>query len=263
MSWLSLRATTTVLWLIKTLACWSLLASLAASAAGPSEDFLVGFNAANKLYEQSKFAEAATAYQELARAGHASASLCFNLGNAFFKSSQLGRAIAAYRQAAHLSPRDPDVLANLQFARNQVQAPTLSVPRWHRWISKLSLDEWTLGMCSTLWIVLLLLIVAQLRPVWRQSIRGWIIFSCATTVLLGVCLAAAVNLARYTEIAIVTKPEVQVRQGPLDESPPSFAVHDGAELRILDRKDDWLQVTADSRRIGWIRKDTVLILLGM
>lgn len=263
MTWLSLRADAAIPGVLRLLPGWFLMVSLAASAAAPSEDFLSAFNAANKLYEQSKFTEAATAYEELARAGHTSASLCYNLGNAFFKSSQLGRAIAAYRQAAHMTPRDPDVLANLQFARNQVQAPTLSVPRWHRWVSRLSLDEWTLGMCSALWMLLLLLIVAQVRPVWRQSLRGWIIFTCTTTVLLGVCLIAAVNLARYTETAIVITPDAQVRQGPLDESPTAFVVHDGAELRILDRKEDWLQVTTDARRVGWIRKDPVLILPGM
>ena len=48
-----------------------------------------------------------------------------NLGNAYFKSGQLGKAIAAYREAEQMSPRDPDVRANLRFARNQVQGPTL------------------------------------------------------------------------------------------------------------------------------------------
>ncbi|HEU0039111.1 MAG TPA: tetratricopeptide repeat protein, partial [Verrucomicrobiae bacterium] len=74
-------------------------------------DISSAFDAANRLYEQSKFAEAASAYEKLVQNGAVSPALCFNLGNAFFKASQVGRAIAAYRQAERLTPRDPDVRA--------------------------------------------------------------------------------------------------------------------------------------------------------
>ena len=33
--------------------------------------------------------------------------------------------------------------------------------------------------------------------------------------------------------------------------------HDGAELRVLDRKDDWLQVSDGARRIGWVKRSEV------
>jgi len=52
-----------------------------------------------------------------------------------------GRAIAAYRQAERMTPRDPDARANLQFARNQVQGPTLPAGRWERLLGTLSLNE--------------------------------------------------------------------------------------------------------------------------
>ena len=75
------------------------------------------FDTANKLYEEGKFAEAAAAYESLVQSRQVSAALYFNLGNAWFKSGQIGRAIAAYRQAEQMTPRDPDLRANLQFAR--------------------------------------------------------------------------------------------------------------------------------------------------
>src|SRR5262245_57940734 len=90
------------------------------------------FDAANKLYAQSKFTDAAAAYEKIVAGGSASAALYFNLGNAYFKVNQLGRAIAAYRQAEELSPRDPDVRANAQFARNRVQGPRLSMSLWRQ-----------------------------------------------------------------------------------------------------------------------------------
>ena len=95
-------------------------------------DWPAEFNAANKLYAEGKFAEAASAYEKILQSGAVSPALYFNYGNAEFKSGNLGRAIAAYRQAAQLTPRDAEVRANLDFARNQVQGPTLRESRWSR-----------------------------------------------------------------------------------------------------------------------------------
>src|SRR5579864_8879588 len=100
------------------------------------------FDAANKLYAEGKFNEAAGAYEKLLQSGRESEAIYFNLGNALFKANKLGRAIAAYQQAERIAPRDPDVRANLQFARNQVQGPTLLPDKAARWLGKLSLNEW-------------------------------------------------------------------------------------------------------------------------
>src|SRR5947208_9354417 len=115
------------------------------------------FDAANRLYDQGKYAEAAAAFEHLLQSGVSSPATCFNLGNAFFKSGQIGRAIAAYRQAERIVPRDPDLRANLRFARNQIQGPSLSPAPWQTWLRKLTLNEWTLFTAGALWLWLLLL----------------------------------------------------------------------------------------------------------
>jgi uncharacterized protein YgiM (DUF1202 family) len=51
-----------------------------------------------------------------------------------------------------------------------------------------------------------------------------------------------------------------VRNSPLDQSPSTFSAQDGAELRVLDSKDDWLQVTDDTRRIGWVKRDATALV---
>ena len=216
------------------------------------------FEAANKLYEEGKFTEAVSAYEKLLQGGQASAAVYFNLGNAYFKSSQIGRALDAYRRAARITPRDPDVRANLQFARNQVPGPSLSAGRWQRWLSELSLNEWTVLAMGAFWLLLLLLAVLQWRPAWRTSLRTWLISSGFATAVLFACLAGAWYQARALARVIVVKPEVVVRHGPLDESQSAFTVHDGAELRVLDQKDNWLQVSAGPLRIGWLRRDQVV-----
>ena len=53
--------------------------------------------------------------------------------------------------------------------------------------------------------------------------------------------------------------ENPVRSGPLDEAQMVFPAHDGAELAILDTKDNWLQVGVGPRS-GWLKREQVQML---
>jgi tetratricopeptide (TPR) repeat protein len=212
------------------------------------------FEAANKLYDQGKFNEAAESYSKLLESGSASSAIYFNLGNASFKSSQLGRAIAAYRQALELAPRDADIRANLQFARNQVQGPTLKPRVWESWLSGLTINEWTLLTASALWIWFGLLASVRLWPNLRPALRSCTFAVGIVTLLLTACLATVLH-TRSNETAIVIARDTTVHNGPLDESPTAFKANDGAELQVLDRRTGWLQVSAGPTRTGWIRQN--------
>ncbi len=231
-----------------------LLAALAVQAQNAD------FEAANRLYEQGKFTEAAASYQRLVDAGQVSAAVLFNLGNAWFKSGKIGRAVVAYRQAAALSPRDPDLAANLQFARNQVQGPRIQPSVWQRWLGKLSLNEWSWLASLSVWGWFLLQTALQLRPAWKRSARPGVMAATAFAVLALGGFAAAFADARATRLAVIVEPEVVVRHGPLPESPIAFTAHDGAELRMTDQKGEWVQVSAGPRRIGWVQKSQVALL---
>ena len=234
--------------------CWMFSPALRADPAPGS------FEAANRLYEEGKFAEVSASYEQLVQAGRVSPALYFNLGNAWFKSGQMGRAIAAYRHAEQLAPRDPDVRANLQFARNQVQGPTLPASPWRRWLGQLSLNEWSALAAVAFWALFLLLAAKQWRPALKPSLRTPTLVSAAAALLLVACLAVSLFQVRSFRLAVVIKPEAIVRYGWLDVSQTNFSVHDGAELQILDQNNDWFQVTAGPLRIGWIRRDQVLLV---
>jgi tetratricopeptide (TPR) repeat protein len=217
------------------------------------------FDNANKLYEQGKFVEAATAFEKILQTGQVSEALYFNWGNALFKAGRMGRAIAAYQQAGRISPRDPDVRANLQFARNQVQGPTLLPDRVARWLGKLSLNEWTWLAAISIWLWLLLLTLLQFRPALKPVFKSYTAWLGIVAAILCIGFSAAFYFDRLEQRAIVIDQEAVARQAPIDESQNAFTLHDGAELQVLDQKDQWLQVRVDPRRIGWVRKDSVIV----
>jgi len=241
------------------------LGTLVVLAASPSmaADSATGFDAANKLYEQSRFAEAATAYAKLLESNLRSETLCFNLGNAWFKAGQMGRAIAAYREAERLAPREPGIRFNLQFARKKVsgnEAAPGSLVR--RALSALTVNEWTLLAGVSFWSWFGLLAWREIRPGSRSVVSGYTATAGAVTLVLIGCAAAAAAQWSQAE-AVISVPEAIVRSGPLEEAKVLHQMRDGTELTILDKKDvmsgnhkqTWLQVRDATDRTGWLRSD--------
>lgn len=215
------------------------------------------FDAANQLYAQNKFTDAAAAYEQIITNGTVSAALYFNLGNAHFKAGQLGRAIAAYRRAEELSPRDPDVRANVQFARNRVAGPRLGLSMWRQKLGTLSAHEWIRLSTAAVWLTFGLLIARVIKPSLRMPLRWWTVASITGTLLIIPGAKLAISQSDSPRTAIVITADATVRNSPFDESPSAFTAHDGAELRVLDRKNDWLQVTDGGRNLGWIKRAAV------
>jgi tetratricopeptide (TPR) repeat protein len=218
------------------------------------------FDEANKLYEKGQFPAAASAYEKLIETGGESAALYFNLGNANLKCGRIGRAIATYRKAELLAPRDPDIRANLRYARNQVQGPTLVPPHWQKWISSFTLNEWAMLTVVAFWLLFIFLTLGQWRPAMKQPLRNSTLALGLSLLILSISLAASLKARHFTTIAVVITADATVHHGPLDESPSAFSTHDGAELRVLDRKDQWLEVTSGPQRTGWIKSDLVKLL---
>ena len=96
-------------------------------------------DAANQLYVSGHYGEAARIYeQELAR-GVQDSAIYFNLGNAYFQQGDMGRAVLNLQRAAELAPRDDDIQANLELARQQTTElfaaePTLLKADYARWM---------------------------------------------------------------------------------------------------------------------------------
>ena len=76
--------------------------------------------------------------------------------------------------------------------------------------------------------------------------------------MLGV--QAAIHFSKQT--AVVVAPEATARSGPFDDAQNAFTVRDGAELSVLDHRDDWVQVADGSGKIGWLPVKQVEILPG-
>jgi len=226
-----------------------------------AQDLDTMFTQANRLYEQGKFTEAAAAYDNLIQVGLSSPALYFNAGNACFKAGQVGHAILDYRKAEQLAPRDPDIRANLQFARNQVAnyVPALPGNRWTRWLNHISVNEWTIATSVSLGFFFILMASQQVWPKTRKSLNTPAIALGLVTACLALCFYLDYTNAQ-TKAGVITTSEAVVRRGPFDESQSAFTVRDGAELLVVDSKDNWLQVADAAQHTGWIRTNQLSLV---
>ena len=225
-------------------------------------DRAADFSAANKLYAEGKFADAAAACEKMLRTGGWSPALLFSAGNAEFKSGHLGKAIAAYRRATLLTPRDAELRANLAFVRNQVQGATVHESRWQNWVNTLTLNEGAILTAVLFWLLLGLLTIRQICPTLvsklQTATRILVVLTIFSATVLG--LQAANHFSCGT--VVVTVAEATARSGPFDDAQCAFTARDGAELPVLDRRDGWVQIANGAGKTGWLPVTQAEVLPG-
>lgn len=228
-----------------------------AHAAGAQNDF----DDANRAFEQGRFKEAISKYEALLQNGTRSSAIYFNLGNACFRDGQLGKAISHYRNAERLTPRDPDLRANLDFARRTVQDGNAALPRGIlSWSQRLTTNEWSLFLGGSIWLLFGVLLAGRLKPTLRPSLGGLGVTATALLLVSLSGLGASTLCTRPAADAVIISPTAAVRYGPFDESQSNFSLKDGQEILVLDSKSDWLQIRDLSGRTGWLRKTQLQIV---
>jgi tetratricopeptide (TPR) repeat protein len=218
------------------------------------------FKSANALYDAGKFAEAAAAYEKIEPK---TANVYYNLGNALFRQGKLGWAILNYERARRLSPRDPDILANLKFAQRKLGVDEVNAPpkAWQRFlrsaIESRTLGEWSVYELVGLWLTVL-------------AVGGWVFFPKARTGLLVASVAAFLGFAvagfalsyetiseRTAPRGIVVADETEARFAPLPDSTVHFRVAEGTKVAILEDRGQWLFVERADGQQGWVKAEVV------
>jgi hypothetical protein len=139
-----------------------------------------------------------------------------------------------------------------------VQGPKIGMAWWRQRLGTLSANEWVALSTAAVWIMFGLLIARSIKPALNATLRPWTLVAIVGLVPLFACTKLAISQSASPRTAIVVINDATIRNGPFDESPPAFTAHDGAELRVMDRKDDWLQVTDGTSHIGWVKQDAVV-----
>ena len=248
------------------LAAFGVLAALAGGAMAQEPSPAGMMAEANQRFERGEFAEAAQQYEALVGLGYRDAAVHYNLGNAYLESGDLGQAILNYLRSEELSPRDPDLIANLELARgrtvDQLQAEgdslVASVADFGRfWATATEFAIAALLLWAVAGVAICVLII---RPIIRRHaiLRG---VAAAALVIMLVPLVPLVSMLisnPYENTGVVTARTVEVLSGPGPQYGEEFALHSGAQVRLVDSRHGWLQVALPGGELeGWLPSHAV------
>jgi hypothetical protein len=232
------------------------------SLAAPT-DPLSALEAANARYLQGDYAGAVRGYEDLVRAGFAGAALFYNLGNAYFRSNRIGWAVLSYERALRLEPGDADSRANLELARGSGVDRLVGAgdePFLDRLVSRLPRPEITL-VFSAAWLALWGLLLARRRVFGRA--RAWLGVAVLAAALFATASGALMALqarAERSPEAVVVSPVSLVREAPGAALKPTFELHEGTKVRILEASDQFLRVRLPNGLEGWLARDDVAMI---
>ncbi len=224
------------------------------------------FFQANGLYSSERYADAAATYEKILAAGRESGNLYFNLGNAYFRSGDLGRAILEYERARRLIPGDPDLRANLTFA--QTAAGTAEdEPVYARLLfplaSRVSTDGLLLAASAGYVLVILVLILGRFVPPAERTAKATAIVVALGSVVVassGVYRLMTIDVPRY---AVVVAPnETTVRFEPSSGGTAHYTTKNGAVLRMLAERGEWVQVARGDGQRGWVERAALEGVIG-
>ncbi|HSH05683.1 MAG TPA: tetratricopeptide repeat protein [Anaerolineae bacterium] len=232
---------------------------------GQVDDPVGGMRAANAVYENGRYAEAAQLYEQLVRAGFEEGALYYNLGNAYFQQGELGRAILNYKRAMLLTPRDRDVRANLALARGQRidrydEGEGTLLELWSGWTRRWMTVNEMAGLVLGLWCLVMVMVMVYGRL--GTEARGWgrWLLLVVVVVWLGgvMSLGNRVYLAEARPAGVVVTGEVAVLSGPGEQYGVAFELHSGAEVAVLEGRGSWVRLALPGDELqGWVPESMV------
>lgn len=212
-----------------------------------------------QAYQRGDYAEAVEHWQNAVRQGRASAALYYNLANAYFKIDDIGRAVLYYERARRLAPGDEDIDFNLGVAKlrtvDKIASPEIDYfyKLFNRLKNMLSLPQWT-------WLVVGLYILLTALLIIRLLARGGLanfLAPAVTPVLIVLLIAGSFFFLRVREDvtvkeAVVLDQNAAVLAGPQRDATEVFVLHEGAQVRIIDRSGEYLRIRLSDGKDGWI-----------
>jgi tetratricopeptide (TPR) repeat protein len=224
------------------------------------------FAAANRLYEEGRFGDAAATYGAVAAAGYVSSTLYFNLANALLKAGQLGEAIVYYERARALAPRAEDIRVNLAYARSLTvdvlpeTGGSAFLGGLVRIKDSLSAAEALLLAAAAWWMTAGALALARVRPGLRRFSRVLLASGLLALLVCGGLAAIKVHEAAGSRRAFIVIPEVAVRSGPGETFTARFTLHEGTGIEVLRAAGDWTEIQLTATINGWVPRESLLDL---
>lgn len=206
----------------------------------------------NAAYRAGEYADAVSAYEQLAASGVWNKEVYFNLGNAYYHQGDLGRAVLNFERAVAIEPDFEPARRNLGIVVaetvNRLERPEgfALAGRGPSRLSGIPQPAFQ-GAILVFWCLLwgILVVIRRRAAIPRKA-------AAALWILAGLCAVALAVPAPPILSAVVTAHEAPLRYGPDPRDPVRDTLAAGDRV-LVDRVDGaWARVETAPGVRGWI-----------
>lgn len=247
--------------IIRLVFLYSLIA-LAISTSAYSSTLEYNFDQGNEFYSKGEYRDAIGEYEKVIQGGYQSAELYYNLGNSYFREGMLGQAIKNYIKAKRLNPRDDDIQANLEFARQfaidkiEVSQETIFFQYINQFFDSFSLTEITWIAIALYFGVMAIILSCYIYRWWRIPSPIVVVF-LVLFVISAIFTGVKYDRDVLTRGGVVISQQTDIKNGPGEEYNTQFSAHSGLTFKIDREESGYYLVDFENRLKGWIKIQAV------
>jgi tetratricopeptide (TPR) repeat protein len=210
-----------------------------------------------KNYKEDRFAEASAAFSKVADEGIKNGKLFYNLGNSHLKNGDIGNAILWYERSLKLSPDDPDLKFNYEYALSLIrdekgdkELPLVRILFFWKYLLSQTYIQWAAIFFNIIFWSLMTVRVIQRKDQFKTLSHLILILGLIFT------LTAVYNdyEADFIKEAVILPAKVSIRSGLTNDATELFVLHAGTKVKIDKEKDDYIRISFSEGKIGWIKK---------
>jgi tetratricopeptide (TPR) repeat protein len=228
---------------------------------GALQSFARAQESTNAAERRARFENAATRFLEAAtlaqrRGERPSADLLSNAGNAWLQADRPGPAVLAFRRALAIDPGERRARVNLAHLRSQL--PDWLAPSDSHWSARAlpflprpPSSEETAALAAVVFAFATLAWAAASR--WRATpLRG---LSALLAIIWVALLASLMTIPAGEPAVVIAREGIRLHASDSANAPMSLAqaLPEGAEVRILELRQDWARIEMGDGRQGWGR----------
>ena len=219
------------------------------------------FYEGNKFYSQNQFKKAIENYEKILDKNYFSEDLYLNLGNAYFKESNFGLARWSYEMGLILNPVSSDLKnnnnINKAYIEGYIELPNNNIlDLINIFFQSFSLNQFILINSI---IILITALSFFLMKVFQTNFFIRLFFSMITILFVSTLITFTKNIwDQNNNFAIITSEDTIMYSAPfLNKGIQQSIFYNGNKVKIHQKTDSWIEVSAYDGRKGWIRASDV------
>ncbi|MCX7744515.1 MAG: tetratricopeptide repeat protein [Flavobacteriales bacterium] len=221
----------------------------------------------NLLYSEGKYEEAYSMYEKLIKQGIVSEVLYYNLANAAYKTGRYAEAVLNYKKALRINPKNSDARFNLKITQQMLIDKKTDYTEvglskiLHTIRYSLSMDGW--AWLQILWLFLAVFSFVAVYLVSQIQLKK-VLFLLSFLFLIPAGISFGFAQWQFAELhtpeAVIMSSSVNVYSEPSENSTVLFILHGGSSVDIIQSKDQWMKISFEGEKIGWLKAENTALV---